>query len=304
MARNGGIPDMRYINRQVPIVKVARELDLRVEGASKIHCWHPDRHQHGDRTASVGIRTRNNTVKCFGCDSKPLTPIDFVMDVLGLSAADAALWIAEHFDVPTIPKGKRLTEEPRFRSQAGCERGLGLLVRCGLFGTLSESARSLAVVFAEMCDKDEPMAYEFPVQISYGGITRYSGVVSSNAIRKALLALGEIGFLQLPEAGRRRSPQNPAATYIVTPNSNELNELAQAQAAQMRTEIAAERELRRRLRTEKTRAWREKSGRQVSTVLGGGRGSIAAPSPAPLSPLCACQDFAERKSPPPLDSTK
>ena len=44
---------MRFINREVPITDVAKKLDLRLDGASKIHCWHPDRHHNGDRTASI-----------------------------------------------------------------------------------------------------------------------------------------------------------------------------------------------------------------------------------------------------------
>ena len=90
------------------------------------------------------------------------------------------------------------------------------------------------------------------------GIARYSGVRSPNAIRKALIELGEIGFLKFPEAGLRRGPDQPASAYIVMPNSDELYELAQAFSARMKTEIAAERELRRRLRSEKTRAWRKR----------------------------------------------
>lgn len=118
-SNRSGIPDMRFIHREVPIVNVARALDLRLDGASKIHCWHPDRHKNGDRTASVGIRTTNNTVKCFGCGLGPIGPIDFVMDVLGLPAADAASWIAEQFPVPTIPAGKRLAEPDRWRGRIG-----------------------------------------------------------------------------------------------------------------------------------------------------------------------------------------
>jgi len=67
---------MRFINRELPILEVARALDLRLDGSSKIHCWHPERHQHGDRTASVGIRRSHNTVKCLGCDFRPMGPID------------------------------------------------------------------------------------------------------------------------------------------------------------------------------------------------------------------------------------
>jgi hypothetical protein len=185
-------------------------------------------------------------------------PVDFVVDVLGLAPADAALWIAARFEVPTIPVGMRLVEAGRCRSQAGCERGLGLLVRSGLWGTLSPPAQSVAAVLWETCEKDEPTAHEFLIRISYRGIARYSGVCSPNAIRKALRELGEIGFLKFPEAGFRRTPARTAAKYIVTPNSDELYELAQAFSAQMKTEIAAERELRGRLRREKIRAWRKR----------------------------------------------
>jgi len=253
-----GIPDMRFINHEVPVADIAKALELRLDGAGKIHCWHPERHQRGDRTASVGIRKSNNTAKCFGCDSKPMGAIDFVMDVLGLAAADAALWIAARFHVPTIPSGKRLAEADRWRGRIGYERGLDLLVRSGLFGVLSEPARLIAPVFQAMCEKQETTDQEFSIRISYRGITRYSGVRSPNAIRKALIELSEIAFLKFPQAGIRRGPDRPASEYIVTPNSDELYELAQAFSAQMKTEIAAERELRGRLRREKTRAWRRR----------------------------------------------
>jgi hypothetical protein len=253
-----GIPDMRFINRCVPIAEVARALELRLDGAGKIHCWYPERHKNGDRTASVGIRTSNNTVKCFGCNSKPMGPIDFVMDVLRLAAADAALWIAARFKVPTIPPGMRLEEPDRWRGRFGFERGLELLVRSGLYGELSEPARSIATALLALCDKQDPMKQEFLIRISYRGITRFSGVRSPNAIRKSLIELGEIGFLRFPEAGLRCSPGRQASAYIVTPNSDELYELAQAFSAQIRTEIAAERELRTDARREKTRGWRKR----------------------------------------------
>jgi hypothetical protein len=37
-------------------------------------------------------------------------PIDLAMDVHGIGAADAALWIAERFTVPSIPARKRLAD--------------------------------------------------------------------------------------------------------------------------------------------------------------------------------------------------
>jgi hypothetical protein len=219
---------MRFINRRVPISDVARALDLRLDGAGKIHCWHADRHQHGDRTALVNIRRRHNTVKCLGCDSRPMGLIDLVMDVLGLAVGDAAMWISERFEVPTIPAGKRPTEPDRSRGPVGYERGLELLVRSGLFGTLSEPARSIAPVLLAMSEEKAPIGQELSVRISYAAIARYSGVRSPNTIRRALLELAELGLIELPEAGHHRSPRREASLYVVTPNSDVLQELAQS----------------------------------------------------------------------------
>jgi hypothetical protein len=260
-ARNSagtGIPDMRFINREVAIADVARALDLRLDGASKLHCWHPERHQHGDRTASVGIRASNNTVKCFGCNSKPIGPIDLVMDVLRMdSPADAALWIAARFTVPEIPKRKR-REDGLDRAPVGYERGLGLLIRSGLWARLSVPARLIAPVLLEFGEKIDAFGERLEVTMAYRTIARHSGLESHNAIRKGLVELSDAGFLILPPSSRGRSIERSSATYLVTPNSPDLWELAQTAARQAQKEIAAEVELRRRQRNERLRKSREK----------------------------------------------
>jgi hypothetical protein len=251
-----GILDMRYINREVRIIEVARELDLRLDGKTKIHCWHADRHQHGDRTASVGIRTSNNTVKCFGCDSRPMGPIDLVMDVMHMAhPADAAFWIADHFPVPSIPK-RRPSRPANAPYRVGYERGLGLLVRSGLWGTLSEAARCIAPVLLEMAEKVSPGSEESTLRMSYVAISRFSGVRSPRAVRKALVELTGIGFLQQPCAGLQRLPERSASRYIVTPLSDELREAANVFAAQLRMEITVEKELRARARQQRIRRLR------------------------------------------------
>jgi hypothetical protein len=257
MVQIGGIPDMRFINREVPIADVARALDLRFEGINKIHCWHPEQHQHGDRTASVGIRSSNNTVKCFGCDSRPMGPIDLVMDVHGIaSPADAALWIADRFTVPSIPARKRLAEPDGGRYRVGYERGLGLLIRSGLWARLAAPAQAIAAVLLEFGEKRGPLDEALRVQMAYRALARFSGVQSHNAIRKGLVDLSEVGFLVLPTDARSLALDRRSATYIVTPNSNELWELAQTTARQTQQEIAAEIELRRRERNKRLRSSR------------------------------------------------
>ncbi len=265
-----GIPDMRFINREVPIAEVAQSLDLRLDGNDKIHCWHPERHQHGDRTASVGIGKSNNTVKCFGftCDSPPMGPIDLVMDVLRFTnPADAATWIAERFQVPLIPARQRLkgVDGPRYR--VGLERGLGLLIRSGLWAGLSAPARAIAPVLLEYGEKDPSFAGTLRVQMAYRTMARHSGVQSHNAIRKGLVELGEIGYLELPTAALSRSFNRESATYVVTPNSDQLRELANAKARQRQQEIDAEIELRKRQRNERLRASRKSQGGPAPSLL-------------------------------------
>jgi hypothetical protein len=107
-----------------------------------------------------------------------------------------------------------------------------------------------------MAEKVAPADEERSLQISYVGIARFSGVSSHRAIRKALVELGEIGFLRMPCAGLRRSPDRTSSHYILTPLSDDLWESCNAFAAQLRTEIAAEKELRKRARELRVRKLR------------------------------------------------
>jgi len=182
-------------------------------------------------------------------------PIDLVVDVLHISAADAALWIAARFKVPSVPR-RRPIPKADAPYRVGYESGIGLLVRSGLWGTLSEAARCIAPVLLEMAEKASPASQEFTLQMSYAAISRFSGVRSHRAIRKALVGLADIGFLRQPSAGLRRHPDRNSSRYIITPLSDDLREAANAFAAQIRQEIAAEKELRKRAREQRIRLLR------------------------------------------------
>jgi hypothetical protein len=146
-----GVPDLRFINRKVPIHDVAGALDLRLGANGNFHCWRPESHQNGDRTASVGVRKTNNTVKCFGCGIGPLGPVDLVMAVHGLTnPGDAAHWIAERFEVPDLPAGKHLITPVRGIFQVGFEGPIELLVRSSIWTRLSAPARSIIPVLLEL----------------------------------------------------------------------------------------------------------------------------------------------------------
>ena len=268
---NRGIPDLRWINRNVSVAEVARALDLRLDGATKIHCWHPERHQNGDRTASVGIRGKNNTTKCFVCDNKPMGPVDLVMNVLDLNGpADAALWIAERFSVPCIPKGKHLKQPARPPVRAGFEGDIGILVLSGLWAELSAPARCIVPVLLSHADR-EPGKSTAEVRISYRAISRYSGVASPNAVADAIRELENIGWLARKESPRRApNPLRSVNAYLLTPQADSVIELAGAKWSQTKEAIEGERELRRRQRAE----------RQSALLPNSVKPRAAAPAPA------------------------
>jgi hypothetical protein len=255
LSTNRGIPDLRWINRNVPIAEVARALALRVDGTGKIHCWHPERHKNGDRTASVGIRHKNNTVKCFGCDSKPMGPVNLVIDVLDLSGpADAAIWIAEHFSVPYIPKGKHLKRPARPPVRAGFEGDIGILVFSGLWADFCAPTRCIVPALLSLAPWESGKSTAV-ISISYEGISRYSGVASPNAIANAIRELEEIGWLTRMKASKcTTDPLRAVGVYLLTPQADSVVELAAARWTQTQEAIEGEREIRRRQRTERQTA--------------------------------------------------
>lgn len=250
------VPDLKFINRSVPILEVARALDLRIASSGLIHCWRPERHQHCDRTASVGIREANNTVKCFGCDIGPLGPIDLVMAVLGLSGpGDAARWISARFDVPDLPPGRHLVQPERRIFQFGTESDFGFLVHSGLWAMLSPAARALAPVLLELCEYG-PATQIRRIQISYIALGRYSGLSSPNAIAGALRELREIHWLSTIPGLRTpgSAPVRGCSTYLLTPKSDKLLELAQTNSSRMRENIEVQRKLRAEARAKRKRS--------------------------------------------------
>ena len=259
-----GIPDARSIRERVPIAEVASALGLEVFDDAMIRCWHPERHHHGDRTPSVGIHRRFNKVKCFGmaCNGPPQGPIDLVVDVRVCTVAEAIRWIAQRFTVPSIPKGKHLVKPKDQVARYGHERPIELLMRSGLWARMSRCAQPLAVAFDELplkSRRDE----SWELEISYRALARYSGLKSDASIAKGLQELEFMGWLRRkqPRSRESNSPIRETATYIVTPYSDAVRELANATAADLRQAIDEERQMRAEKRARRTRAWRQANRR-------------------------------------------
>jgi hypothetical protein len=252
----GGIPDLRWINRHVAVRDVAHKLGLVFDAHGNIHCWHPDRHQHGDRTASVSIHRTGKRLRCFGCNTRSMRPVDLVLDVLGnagaaevTNLADAATWIAERFAVPLLARRKHLKDTSRPPYLVGHERGVGRLIRSGLWSDLSAPAQAIAPVLWEFSQWDSQTATA-TILISYRGMARYAGIVSPNSISRALGELEDLGWLRRVPAVTRGAIR-ATSSYLITPESDSLAERAGARYEQSRIEIDTERELRSRQRTER-----------------------------------------------------
>jgi hypothetical protein len=251
------VPDIHFISRKIQIADVAGALDLKFGANGNIHCWRPELHQNGDRTASVGVWHPHNKVKCFGCGIGPLGPIDLVMSVLGLTNPGAAArWIAERFTVPELPPGKHVIQPERNIFTYGLESDLGLLVHSGLWADLSPAARALVPVLLEHAQRDDDDKQRLRVTMSYRALARFSGAVSHNPIAAALHELEQIHWLtRLP--GRREPGSGPVrstSTYLLTPRSDALCELANANFKEMRDEIEIERNLRAEARAKRRKA--------------------------------------------------
>jgi hypothetical protein len=243
--------------RRLPIVDVLRALDVRFGSNRMIHCWHPEKHQHGDRTASVGIEKARNRVKCFGCHSKSMGPLDLVSDVLGVSPKEAALWIAARFEVPRIAPRRHIKEPSRLIHAAGFETALGLLIRSGLWSTdLSPVAQRLATVLLELANfrataASGPRDQTKSLHLSYRAIARFAGSkagrMSASAIVRAIDELEAIGWLKR-EGSRSCGPTRKVTCYTLTPFSEQVYDRANATVVELKADIATEKELRKEQR--------------------------------------------------------
>jgi hypothetical protein len=189
-----GVPDIEWAKKRIPIPDVARELGLEIAGRM-IRCWRPERHQHGDRTPSVGIQLRANRAKCFVCDGKRLSTVDLVMSVLRLRTFEAVLWLAERFDIPRIPKGKNLPLRARnarpYRVGVSGSR-LEQVIRSGLFAGMSHAETRILITLDGLAERETDST-----TISYAGLRTYSGIRKDSTISNALKRLENMHAMEI-----------------------------------------------------------------------------------------------------------
>jgi hypothetical protein len=258
----------------VPIRDVAVQLGLRITG-NMVHCWRPENHQHGDRTASVGLHQRRNTAKCFVCDARPLSTIDFVMSVRGLDFPAALEWVTSHYEVPTVAKGQHIQHPGRWpeRYRVGASgSALEMLIRSGIWASLTPAQRSIVPVLDTFVD-----VATRKVTISYRGMMRYAGVRSQSTVSTALKQFQALRFLQL-EPRKDSDGIRACGTYKLCFDDPHFLQLANDCRQRHAEQINQERDFRKKERQKRKTARRICTDTTSTTLLEKG---TQTPSPSP-----------------------
>jgi hypothetical protein len=238
------IPDCKYIRESVPIRDVAGQLRLRVTG-SMLHCWRSENHEHGDRTASVGLHQRRNVAKCFVCDARPLSPLDLVMSVLGLDFPAALQWITSRYEVPALVKGEHIQHQERWpeRYRVGASgSALEALIRSGIWASLTPAQCKILPVLEMFADAGTQR-----VTISYRGMMRYTGVRSQSTVATALKQFRALRFLRV-EARRDSDGLRACSTYKLCFDDSAFLQLANDCRKRQTGQINQERDFRKNAR--------------------------------------------------------
>jgi hypothetical protein len=242
-ACQGGLPDITFIKSKIAIADIAGELGLEVVG-SMVRCWRPEKHQHGDRTPSVGIDRRRNRMRCFVCDQRAYSGIDLVQMVQAIDTRGAIKWIASRFLVPTIPKGRHLPKVDEFRglSRVGCGGALEMVIRSGLWSQFTASERAILPVFSELTEHGTS-----PVTLSYRGIRRFSGIRSDSTVAAVLRRFQTMHLLHV-HRGMAENGLRACNSYELTLDDPHLQKAMLEIYESERHEIEAEREYRKEQR--------------------------------------------------------
>jgi len=240
-SRENSLPDIDFL-KQIAIVDVAQELGVEVTGPRTARCWRPERHQHGDRTPSVGFCRKRNKARCFVCDPRALSTIDLVQQVLGSSVIEAVQWLDDRFPgAPRIVKGKHIVKR-RAQEEIGTRIGVDSpwtdLRRSAFLGATMTPAEQC--VLSALVELANPTTGE--ARLSYRTIARISGVRSDTSIARALRRLEQMSLLEI---NRGQDSGRQANRYKLTAENISFQELVRAVTERMRRDIASEKELRK-----------------------------------------------------------
>jgi hypothetical protein len=177
-------PDAQWIRREIAVADVARKLGLEGDGW-RFDCFR--HHPFGKRKRSLSVHHQSNTIRCFTCDDRSMSPIDLVAKVNGCGVGAAILWIGERFPgVPTVELRLKRRSKTYVRRQTQTLT-VDTLVRSPGWAALSLAAK--AVITAILARTPAAGSEQYSLRCSYEALRKWTGVRSEATIARALREL-------------------------------------------------------------------------------------------------------------------
>jgi hypothetical protein len=204
------MPDMKYINREIPILEVARELGSEVRGR-KATC--PE-----CKKRRLTFSVKCNRWRCWNCDPTGIrkTVIDLVMFFLNVDAFNAAAWINKRWNVVGKVQVERsenkhgLTKHVyrQVRSIPIPERdkpNLQAIVTSPGWREMRLSARVVAMTLLALARMDARNS----VTINRKGLSYLTGITDPCTLAKANRELQAIGLFEIDRGYRTKYAERP-----------------------------------------------------------------------------------------------
>lgn len=204
------MPDMKYINHEIPILEVARELGLEVRGR-KATC--PE-----CKKRRLSFSVKFNCWRCWNCDraGKRKTVIDLVMFILNVDAFNAAACINKRWNVVSQVQMERsenrngLTKYSyqRARQIPIPERdkpNLQDIVTSPGWQEMALSARVVAMTLLALARMDANNS----VTINRKGLSDLTGITDPKTLAKANREVQAIGLFEIDRGYRTKHAERP-----------------------------------------------------------------------------------------------
>lgn len=204
------MPDMKYVNREIPILEVARELGLAL-GGRKATC--PE-----CKKRRLTFSVKFNCWRCWNCDpaGKRKTVIDLVMFWLNVDAYNAAAWINARWKIISQVQVERSENQRgitkhvyrRVRQIPVPERdkpSLQDIVTSPGWREMALSARVVALTLLALARMDEKDS----VTISRKELSYLTGITDPNTLAKANREVQAIGLFEIDRGYKTKYAERP-----------------------------------------------------------------------------------------------
>jgi hypothetical protein len=204
------MPDMKFINRQIPILEVARELGLTVRGR-KATC--PE-----CKKRRLTFSVKFNCWRCWHCDpaGKRKTVIDLAMFILNVDTFNAAAWIGERWHVAgqvqversENRRGLKKHAYRRVRHIPVPERdkpNLQAVVTSPGWREMTLSARVVAMTLLALARMEASNS----VTISRKGLSDLVGITDPSTLARANREVKAIGLFEIDRGYKTKYAERP-----------------------------------------------------------------------------------------------